>query len=33
MPLTEYKITKKGREALDRYLNHMEALIKAMRAI
>jgi DNA-binding transcriptional ArsR family regulator len=33
MPLTEYKITTTGREALDRYLNHMEALIKAMRSI
>lgn len=31
MPLTEYKITKQGRAALERYLNHMEALIKAMR--
>jgi DNA-binding MarR family transcriptional regulator len=33
VPLTEYSITKKGREALDRYLNHMEALIKAMKTI
>ncbi len=32
MPLTEYKITKEGREALTRYLDHMEALIKAMKA-
>ena len=31
-PLTEYKITSDGRAALDRYLNHMEALITAMRA-
>ena len=31
MPLTEYKITKDGRAALKRYLDHMEALIKAMR--
>lgn len=31
MPLTEYKITKEGREALTRYLDHMEALIKAMK--
>ena len=31
MPLTEYKITKQGRAALERYLNHMEALIKAMK--
>jgi DNA-binding MarR family transcriptional regulator len=32
-PLTEYKITKEGRKALERYLNHMEALIKAMKAV
>lgn len=31
MPLTEYKITEAGRTALERYLNHMEALIKAMK--
>ncbi len=31
VPLTEYKITDEGREALNRYLNHMEALIKAMK--
>ena len=31
MPLTEYKITADGREALERYLNHMEALISAMK--
>lgn len=31
IPLTEYKITDVGREALNRYLNHMEALIKAMK--
>lgn len=31
IPLTEYKITDAGREALNRYLNHMEALIKAMK--
>jgi len=31
VPLTEYKITKEGKAALDRYLNHMEALIKAMK--
>jgi DNA-binding MarR family transcriptional regulator len=30
-PLTEYKITDSGREALKRYLNHMEALISAMK--
>jgi DNA-binding MarR family transcriptional regulator len=31
VPLTEYAITKEGRKALERYLNHMEALIKAMK--
>ncbi len=31
MPLTEFAITKPGREALTRYLDHMEALIKAMK--
>ncbi len=31
VPLTEYKITGDGREALNRYLNHMEALINAMK--
>lgn len=31
VPLTEYRITTAGRDALDRYLNHMEALISAMR--
>ena len=31
MPLTEYAITKDGRKALTRYLDHMEALIKAMK--
>ena len=31
VPLTEYSITKDGKKALERYLNHMEALIKAMR--
>ena len=31
MPLTEYSITKEGRKALERYLDHMEALIKAMK--
>ena len=33
MPLTEYKITKQGRAALERYLDHMEALIKAMKNV
>jgi DNA-binding transcriptional ArsR family regulator len=31
MPLTEYAITKEGTKALERYLNHMEALINAMK--
>jgi DNA-binding MarR family transcriptional regulator len=31
MPLTEYKITSGGRKALENYLDHMEALIKAMK--
>lgn len=31
MPLTEYSITTEGRAALKRYLDHMEALIKAMK--
>lgn len=31
VPLTEYSITTDGREALERYLNHMEALISAMK--
>ena len=30
-PKTEYRIEKKGRSALDRYLNHMEKLIDATR--
>ena len=33
IPLTEYRITSEGREALTRYLNHMEALIKAMKKV
>ena len=33
MPLTEYSITKDGRKALERYLDHMEALIKAMKGV
>ena len=32
MPKTEYRITPAGRKALEKYLDHMEALIKAMRA-
>ena len=31
MPKTEYKLTAAGRKAFERYLNHMEALIQAMR--
>jgi DNA-binding MarR family transcriptional regulator len=31
VPLTEYRITAEGRAALSRYLNHMEALINAMK--
>jgi len=31
MPLTEYSITDEGRRALGRYLDHMEALITAMK--
>ncbi len=30
-PLTEYKITTKGRNALGKYLDHMESLINAMK--
>jgi len=32
-PLTEYSITSDGRAALEQYLNHMEALIAAMRNV
>jgi DNA-binding MarR family transcriptional regulator len=31
MPKTEYSLTATGRKALEKYLNHMEALIHAMR--
>ncbi len=31
VPLTEYRITSAGRAALTKYLNHMEALINAMK--
>lgn len=31
VPLTEFSITPAGRDALERYLNHMEALITAMK--
>ena len=33
MPKTEYRLTEAGRRALERYLNHMEALIQAMREL
>ena len=32
VPRTEYSLTASGRRALERYLDHMEALIKATRA-
>jgi DNA-binding MarR family transcriptional regulator len=31
MPRTEYRLTASGRRALERYLDHMEALIQATR--
>src|SRR6266542_3239022 len=31
LPKTEYKLTASGRRALERYLDHMEALIQATR--
>lgn len=31
LPRTEYRLTPAGRQALERYLDHMEALIRAMR--
>ena len=31
VPLTEYRITNEGRNALQRYINHMESLIKAIK--
>ena len=33
MPKTEYRLTEAGRKALEKYLNHMEALIHAMREL
>ena len=33
MPKTEYRLTDMGRRALEKYLNHMEALIHAMREL
>lgn len=32
IPRTDYRLTATGRAALDRYLGHMEALIRATRA-
>jgi hypothetical protein len=31
VPRTEYRLTAPGRAALERYLTHMEALIRATR--
>jgi DNA-binding HxlR family transcriptional regulator len=31
MPRTEYRLTASGKRALERYLDHMEALVHAMR--
>jgi DNA-binding PadR family transcriptional regulator len=31
IPKTEYRLTAAGRRALERYLDHMEALIRATR--
>lgn len=31
VPKSEYKLTADGRKALERYLDHMEALVRAMR--
>ena len=31
IPRTEYRLTEVGRKALEKYLDHMEALIQAMR--
>lgn len=31
MPRTDYRLTASGKRALERYLDHMEALIRAMR--
>ena len=31
LPKTEYRLTTSGRKALERYLDHMEALIRATR--
>jgi DNA-binding PadR family transcriptional regulator len=31
LPRTEYRLSPAGRQALERYLEHMEALIRTMR--
>jgi len=31
MPRTDYRLTASGKRALERYVDHMEALIRAMR--
>jgi DNA-binding MarR family transcriptional regulator len=31
LPRTEYRLSPAGRQALERYLDHMEALIRTMR--
>ena len=31
MPRTEYRLTAAGRRSLEKYLTHMEAIIKAVR--
>jgi DNA-binding MarR family transcriptional regulator len=33
MPRTDYRLTVPGKRALDRYLNHMESLIQAMKPL
>jgi len=33
MPRTDYRLTNAGRQALDRYIAHMEALIKAVKNV
>ena len=33
MPKTEYRLTEAGRQALEKYLSHMEALIETMREL
>jgi DNA-binding transcriptional ArsR family regulator len=31
IPRTEYRLTRQGRAALDKYLDHMEAILRTMR--